>query len=271
VSAHGADLSKSLLSPRAEGGEGGGEEGGGDEGGKDELFGLDENSTALERWTVLVTQSSMIVASFLMTYGCTFICLLFAGHYPHASGGKSVVFAGVSLANMFANMSELSLLIGMATAVETLASQHNGAGNYKEVGIVLQRSYLILTAMTIPIAFLWLRVDQIFLALGVEPEVCEVIRRFIRIRMLCIPGDIFFESYEKYSMAIGVVKPTFYCGVLANVLILSLNSLFVHVFHWSYECLAWSWVITLYVSGFFQIYWSYPYPEVARTLQVTKL
>jgi hypothetical protein len=45
---------------------------------------------------------------------------------------------------MFANVSCLSILIVMSSAVEILGSQHNGAGNYKEVGIVLQRSILIL-------------------------------------------------------------------------------------------------------------------------------
>ena len=58
--------------------------------GEIELFGLDENSTTAERWTVLATLSSIIVMSFLLNYGGTFICLLFAGHFPHAEGGKSV-------------------------------------------------------------------------------------------------------------------------------------------------------------------------------------
>ena len=35
---------------------------------------------------------------------------------------------GISLANIFINVTSISILVGMSSAVETLGSQHNGAG-----------------------------------------------------------------------------------------------------------------------------------------------
>ena len=85
----------------------------------------------------------------------------------------------------------------MSSAVETLGSQHNGAGNYKEVGYLLQRSCLVLTAIAIPMMPLWYFAYDLFLALGVERVVCEVIMKYLRVLALKIPCDIVIESYEK--------------------------------------------------------------------------
>ena len=95
---------------------------------EDELFGLDENSTTIKKMLILSKQSAPVVMSFFLGLLGSFINLLFAGRFVPTTGDRSIVFAGISLANMFANVSCLSLLIGMSSAVETLGSQHNGAG-----------------------------------------------------------------------------------------------------------------------------------------------
>lgn len=234
---------------------------------EDELFGLSESSTNLERFRILVQQSFPVIVSFFLSIGGTFINLVFAGQYVHESGDKSAVFAGVSLANMFANVSCLSILIGMSGAVETLGSQHNGAGNYREVGIVLQRSILILSLITLPIIILWFFTADIFSSLGVEPAVCGVIQRFIRIRCFTIPMDVINESYEKYLMSIGVMRPSMWANISFNIFILTFDALFVYGLRLHYECLAWSWVLSLYLSAALQIYLSWHHPSVQRTLQ----
>jgi MATE family multidrug resistance protein len=234
---------------------------------EDELFGLTEESEFQQKVFIIVRQSMPVVISFFLSIGGTFINLVFAGQYVHESGDKSAVFAGVSLANMFANVSCLSVLIGMSSAVETLGSQHNGAGNYKEVGIILQRSILILGAITIPIFFLWFFTSNLFEALGVEQEVCDVIRIFIRIRCLTIPMDVINESYEKYLMSIGVMNPSMWANIAFNLFILLFDVIFVYGLHLHYDCLAWSWVLSLYLSAFIQIALSLKHPAVLRTLQ----
>jgi MATE family multidrug resistance protein len=168
---------------------------------------------------------------------------------------------------MFANVSCLSILIGMSSAVETLGSQHNGAGNFKEVGIVLQRSILILSVITLPIIILWFYTADIFRLLRVKEDVCVVIQNFIRIRSLTIPVDIINESYEKYLMSIGVMRPSMWSNIAFNLFVLLFDLLFVYGLKLEYECLAWSWVISMYLSGIIQIGLSWGHPSVMRTLQ----
>jgi len=43
----------------------------------------------------------------------------------------TLIFAGFSLANMYANVTGFAFLTGMSSAVDTLASQHNGAKCYE--------------------------------------------------------------------------------------------------------------------------------------------
>jgi hypothetical protein len=95
---------------------------------EDELFGLDENSTNIQKLLIVSQQSAPVIASFFLGLVGSFINLLFAGRYIHTDGDRSIDFAGISLANMFVNVTCLSLLIGASSAVETLGSQHNGAG-----------------------------------------------------------------------------------------------------------------------------------------------
>lgn len=103
-------------------------ENGTNEGGSGELFGLEEDSSTMDKIVIISQQSGPVIASFFLGLIGTFVNLLFAGRFIPTDGDRSVVFAGISLANMFVNVSCLSLLIGMSSAVETLGSQHNGAG-----------------------------------------------------------------------------------------------------------------------------------------------
>ena len=90
---------------------------------------LHDNSSGQERLIVLLKQSLPVIAAFFFQYAGTFTSLLFASHYTNSVDG-SMVFAGVSLANMFVNVTCLSLLVGMSAGIETLASQYNGAQQY---------------------------------------------------------------------------------------------------------------------------------------------
>ena len=168
---------------------------------------------------------------------------------------------------MFANVSCLSILIGMTSAVQTLCSQQNGAGRYKEVGITLQRSILILSFISLPIAVIWFNVTIIFRLFRIEESVCIVMGNFMRVRILCIPIDVIYESYRQYLMAIGVMRPSMWGAVTFNLSLVVFSTLFVCVLKLGYECLAWSWVLSMFLCGLVQIGLSWSHPSVVRTMQ----
>lgn len=95
---------------------------------EDDLFGLSEGSSRAEKIFMLGKQSAPVIVSFFLGLSGSLINLLFAGRFVPTTGDRSIVFAGISLGNMFASVTCFSLLVGMSSAIETLGSQHNGAG-----------------------------------------------------------------------------------------------------------------------------------------------
>jgi MATE family multidrug resistance protein len=79
--------------------------------------------------------------------------------------------------------------------------------------------------------------------------------------------DVINESYEKYLMSIGVMYPSLIANVAFVILLYIFNVFFVYVLELDYVCLAWSWVISLYLSAILQIVISLHHPSVKRTLQ----
>src|SRR5210317_1134131 len=69
-----------------------------------------------------------------------FITLAFLGRL-----GQSVELAAAALAGTLMNMTGKSIIVGLSTAVNTLAGQAYGAGSYARVGFVAQRAVVILT------------------------------------------------------------------------------------------------------------------------------
>lgn len=72
---------------------------------------VDEKSSTKERLFILLAQAGPVTVSFFLGFAGTFTNLVFASHFV-LEDSKTVVFAGVSLANTFANVSCMSLLIG---------------------------------------------------------------------------------------------------------------------------------------------------------------
>lgn len=237
---------------------------------EEELVSQLKGASIFSKLKVITMLSFPVVISYLLNSTTGFIIMYFAGHLS-SKVDDPTVFAGISMANMFANVSCFSLLIGMTSSVETLASQHNGAKNYREVGLVLQRSIFILSLMLIPIAVMWLYTEDIFLALGTDRGICVVMGRYLKIRMATMPIDVLSRSYEKYLCCLGLTKPSMYSQAVAIVGTISFGSLFIHKFHWGYESLAWAYVISTYLSSISLILSSYCHPSVQRTLQLPSM
>jgi MATE family multidrug resistance protein len=243
-----------------------------------EMLVLEEGEKGVFDWdvakatmpTLLHSSVPIMISLFFSISALNLILFMFAGTYtdgPSSSSGQSVVFAGVSLCTMFTNVSFLSVLIGLASAVETLGSQNNGAGNYAETGLALQRCVLILSAVAVPVVFLWLRAGEIFSAIGVAPDVCVVIDTFMRIRLLGMPMDVLNVAYDKYLMSLGVMHPTMYAAGVQNISLLVLLHVFVNMLHMPYSCMAYGWVLAIYIAGIVKFITSYGHHGVQRSFQ----
>lgn len=105
---------------------------------------------------------------------------------------------------MFAMASAWLIALGGTTAIDTLASaSFTGSKNPHDLGIILQRSFVVLGLFYVPVAILWGFAEPIFLALGQEEYIAKDGAKFL---MVLIPGGlgyIYFECLKKYLQAQG--------------------------------------------------------------------
>lgn len=79
--------------------------------------------------------------------------------------------AAAALANTTSNVSGLSIIVGMGTAVSTICGQAFGAGNYRKVGETLQLAVLVNWAVCIPISVLWWYAEPVLILCGQDDAV----------------------------------------------------------------------------------------------------
>merc|ERR1711939_114309 len=126
-------------------------------------------------------------------------------------------------------------LIGMGgtTAIDTLASVSFTGGKSKhDLGIILQRAFVILTIFYIPVAILWLCSEPFFRFLGQEDFIARESSRFLTALIPGGLGYIYFECMKKYLQAQEIMRPGTYVLLITSPISALLNYLFVYVAGW---------------------------------------
>ncbi|GJM98548.1 hypothetical protein PR202_ga15572 [Eleusine coracana subsp. coracana] len=100
----------------------------------------------------------------LVLYAMNIISQAFAGHL----GDREL--AAFSIASTVVSGLSFGLLLGMASALETLCGQAYGAKQYHMLGVYMQRSWLILLGFAVLLAPTYVFSEQILVAPGQSPE-----------------------------------------------------------------------------------------------------
>ena len=112
--------------------------------------------------------------------------------------------ATAAFAYMFAMSTAWLIALGGTTAMDTLcSSSFTGSKDPHDLGIILQRGFIVLGVFYIPVCILWIFSEPVFLALGQEPQISKDSARFL---CCLIPGGlgyIYFEALKKYLQAQG--------------------------------------------------------------------
>ncbi|KAH8782445.1 mate-domain-containing protein [Hyaloscypha finlandica] len=140
--------------------------------------------------------------------------------------------ATAAFSYMFAMSTAWLIALGGSTALDTLASStFTGSKNPHDLGILLQRAFLVLTAMYIPVAILWACSAPVFRLLGQEEYICIDSAKFLTALIPGGLGYIYFESMKKYLQAQEIMRPGTYVLLITSPLNVALNYLFVYTFN----------------------------------------
>jgi MATE family multidrug resistance protein len=110
----------------------------------------------------------------------------------------TVELAAVSLGNLSGNLTGLSLVFGILSALDTLVPQAMGAENYAEIGILVQRATVICFGMCIPCFAIWWQMEDILLFFDQPPLAAEYAGHFLRIYCLALPPIIVTEVCKRF-------------------------------------------------------------------------
>ncbi|KAI9730350.1 MAG: hypothetical protein M1834_005860 [Cirrosporium novae-zelandiae] len=139
--------------------------------------------------------------------------------------------ATAAFSYMFAMASAWLIALGGTTALDTVGSStFTGSKNPHDLGILLQRAFIILTLFYIPVAILWLCSEPVFRALGQDPDLSRDSARFLSCLIPGGLGYIYFECMKKYLQAQEIMRPGTYVLLITSPINAVLNYLFCYTF-----------------------------------------
>ncbi|PNH09442.1 Multidrug and toxin extrusion protein 1 [Tetrabaena socialis] len=139
----------------------------------------------------------------------------------------SLQLSAITLARSVFHVTGLSLVVGMASAVETFCGQAYGAEHFGSLGTVLQRACMLcLLTCAVPLA-LWTRADWLMRLLGQQPEVIALAAPYVRLLgpSLCMWGVS--GCIKSYLSSQGVVAPLTVVAVIYTALTPIVNHFFM--------------------------------------------
>lgn len=189
----------------------------------------DEGKTRTQRiaseFWILLTGSIPVILAYTLQNSLQTVSVLIVGRLsPEA-------LSVAAFSYMFAMATAWLIGMGGTTAIDTLASaSFTGSKNKHDLGIILQRAFVILTAFYIPVAILWICSEPVFKALGQEDYVARDSARFLSVLIPGGLGYIYFECLKKYLQAQEIMRPGTYVLLITSPISAGLNILFIHTF-----------------------------------------
>ncbi|XP_010522986.2 PREDICTED: protein DETOXIFICATION 27-like [Tarenaya hassleriana] len=214
----GDDLRLAFLSPEK------------DDVAEDEVFSRRFWEETKKLWQIVAPSIISRVASYTMNV----ITQAFAGHLG------DVELAAVSIANSVIVGFNFGLLLGMASALETLCGQAFGAKRYDMLGVYLQRSWIVLLVCCLFLLPLYAFATPILKLLG-QPDDVAVLSGVAAVWMIPLHFSFAFQfplhRFLQSQLKTQVIAWVSFAGLVVNVLT---SWVFVSVFDWGIigACLA---------------------------------
>ena len=115
--------------------------------------------------------------------------------------------ATAAFSYMFAMSTGWLIALGGTTALDTLcSSSFTGSKNPHDLGIILQRAFIILGLFYLPVAVLWFCSEPVFKLLGQDAQLSRDSARFLSVLAPGGLGYIYFEIMKKYLQAQGTLS-----------------------------------------------------------------
>ncbi|XP_057441389.1 protein DETOXIFICATION 41-like [Lotus japonicus] len=192
---------------------------------------LETGPVGLRWWSKLVAWESRLLwllsgSSIIMTifsYMLCFVTLMFAGHLG------SVELAGASVASVGIMGLSNGIMLGMASAVQTVCGQAYGAKKYAAMGVILQRAIILHLGAAVLLTFLYWYSGPFLLAIGQTESIAKSGQIFARGLILQIYALALSCPMQRFLQAQNIVNPQAYIAVGVFLLHVLLSWIVVYV------------------------------------------
>ncbi|KAK1304325.1 MATE efflux family protein 9 [Acorus calamus] len=217
------------------------------------------HSALIETKSIADISLPMILTGLLL-YSRSMVSMLFLGRL----GGLAL--AGGSLAVGFSNITGYSVLSGLSMGMEPICGQAFGARKHSLLGLALQKTVLLLLLSSIPIAVLWLYMQDILLCFGQDPDIASAAHSYVLFALPDLLIQSFLHPIRIYLRTQSITLPLTYAAAAAFCLHIPINYFLVFVLQlgirgvalgavWTNLNLVMLLVSYIYLSGVYEKTW----------------
>ncbi|KAI4305985.1 hypothetical protein L6164_029305 [Bauhinia variegata] len=169
----------------------------------------------------LLSGSSIVVSIFY--YMLTFVTLMFTGHLG------ALELAGASIASVGIQGLAYGIMLGMASAVQTVCGQAYGARKLSAMGIICQRAIILHLGAAVLLSFVYWYSGSILKAIGQADSIAEQGQVFARGIILQLYAFAICCPQQRFLQAQNIVNPLAIIAVSVFLLHVLLSWLVVYV------------------------------------------
>ncbi|KAM8977313.1 multidrug and toxin extrusion protein 2-like [Pelodytes ibericus] len=188
----------------------------------------------VEEMKLLILLAGPMFLSEFFIYIVDVVSSIFAGHL-----GK-IELDSVSLAVSIINVTGTSVGLGLSNGCNTLMSQTYGGKNMKRVGTILQRGILILLLFCFPCWAIFINTENILLLVRQDPIVARCTGAYVMICIPALPAMFVFQLQVQYLQNQSIIWPQVFTGIIANIINVLLNAIFLYGVNWGTVGSAWA-------------------------------
>ncbi|XP_023531831.1 protein DETOXIFICATION 16-like [Cucurbita pepo subsp. pepo] len=157
----------------------------------------------------------LISVSFLQ-YCLQMISIMFVGHLGE------LPLSGASMAVSFTSVTGFTVLMGMASALDTFCGQSYGAKQYHMLGIYMQRAMVILLLVSIPLAVIWANTGEILKLLGQDAQISAEAGKYAKCLIPCLFAHGLVQCLNRFLQTQNIVFPMMMSSGIAALLHIAL-------------------------------------------------
>ncbi|XP_076025248.1 multidrug and toxin extrusion protein 1 [Genypterus blacodes] len=167
-----------------------------------------------------------LLLSRVLNFLLPFVITIFCGHIGNAE------LAGYALASAVINVTTTATGYGLALACDTLISQTFGSKNMMRVGVILQRSIMILLVFCLICWSLLINAHSLLLAMHQEEEVARIAHLYVMAFIPAVPAMLLHNLQVAYLQNQGIILPQMYTAAAANIVNLGVNYVLISLLNW---------------------------------------